>query len=55
MKVITNILIFLKLPLQIILGAYISFVLIAMTIAYSEHKQKLFEAEHEARPTITQS
>ena len=52
-RVITNILIFLKLPLQIILGAYISFVLIAMTIAYYEHKK--IEAGHEARPTITQS
>ena len=40
MKALINIIMFFKLPLQIVVAAYISFALIAMTIAWSEHKDK---------------
>ncbi len=43
MKILINIIVLLKLPLQIIMAAYISFALIAITIAWSEHKDKLKE------------
>lgn len=38
MKALINIIMFFKLPLQIVVAAYISFALIAITIAWSEHK-----------------
>ena len=38
-----KILMFFKLPLQIIMAAYISFALIAITMAWSEHKNKTEE------------
>lgn len=40
MKTLINIIMFFKLPLQIVVAAYISFALIAITIAWSEHKDK---------------
>ena len=43
MKTLINIIMFFKLPLQIIMAAYISFALIAITMAWSEHKNKTEE------------
>jgi len=58
MKLIVGLLRFFRLPLQIVLGAYMSFVLIAITIAVANHHgvdQNIIGAEHEARPTLTKS
>ena len=43
MKTLINIIMFFKLPLQIVVAAYISFALIAITIAWSEHKDAIEE------------
>jgi len=58
MRIIISILMFFKLPLQLILAAYLSFVLIAITIAVANHHgidKHIIEAENEARPTLTKS
>lgn len=52
MKILINILLFFKLPLQLIIAAYISFVLIAITIAVSNHHgfdKHIVEAQNETR------
>lgn len=52
MKALINIILFFKLPLQLIIAAYISFVLIAITIAVSHHHgfdKHIVEAQNETR------
>ena len=51
-KFFINIILFFKLPLQIILAAYASFVLIAITIAVANHHgvdQHIMGAKYETR------
>ena len=59
MKTLINIIMFFKLPLQIVVGAYISFALIAMTIAWHEAQKTkqtvTLEAENETCRNIIQS
>ena len=52
MRLLFGILSFFKLPLQLIIAAYISFVLIAITIAVSHHHgfdKHIVEAQNETR------
>ena len=52
MRFFINIILFFKLPLQLIIAAYISFVLIAITIAVSNHHgfdKHIVEAQNETR------
>lgn len=52
MRVLIKIIMFFKLPLQLIIAAYISFVLIAITIAVANHHgvdKHIIGAEHETR------
>lgn len=58
MRLIIGFIRFFRLPIQIVIGAYVSFVLIAMTMAWSENNKTqtvILEAENETCRNIIQS